>query len=375
MARFDRYMLSQLLLLFGFFSLVLVSVYWINRAIRLFDQLIGDGQTALVFLEFTMLALPYVILIVLPISAFVATVYVTNRLTTESEMVVLQTAGASTLRIGRAVFYFGMIVAVLVGILAHLLVPAARTELAGRSAEISQDITARFLKEGQFVHPASGISVYIRDITELGEMKELFLEDTRDPSAIVTYTAQKALLVRGETGPRLVMRDGLAQTYRPETGRLNTIEFTDFAYDIGALIKKDSTGLRDLRELQTNVLLNPTQRDLDGARGDLPDFLYEAHDRFARSLLSIVVPLMGFAALMVGGFSRFGVWRQVVIAVVLIIFVQLIANWSEEIGRSDARLWAMAYLAPLFGLVLAVGLIALSSIRKFRRATPVGVPS
>ena len=52
-------MLSQLLLLFGFFSLVLVSVYWINRAISLFDQLIGDGQTALVFLEFTLLALPY----------------------------------------------------------------------------------------------------------------------------------------------------------------------------------------------------------------------------------------------------------------------------------------------------------------------------
>ena len=98
-ARFDRYMLSQLLLLFGFFSLVLVSVYWINRAISLFDQLLGDGQTALVFLEFTLLALPYVIMSVLPISAFVAAVYVTNRLSSDSEIVVLQTVGASTARI------------------------------------------------------------------------------------------------------------------------------------------------------------------------------------------------------------------------------------------------------------------------------------
>jgi hypothetical protein len=32
---------------------VLVAVYWVNRAVGLFDQLIGDGQSALVFLEFS----------------------------------------------------------------------------------------------------------------------------------------------------------------------------------------------------------------------------------------------------------------------------------------------------------------------------------
>lgn len=372
MARFDRYMLSQLLLLFGFFSLVLVSVYWINRAISLFDQLIGDGQTAIVFLEFTILALPYVIMIVLPISAFVAAVYVTNRLSSDSEMVVLQTAGASTLRIGRAVLYFGTIVAVLVAVLAHLLVPAARTELAGRSAEISRDISSRFLKEGQFLNPAAGITVYVRTITELGEMEELFLVDEREADAVVTYTAERALLVRAETGPRLVMFDGLAQTFRDDTQRLTTIEFEDFAYDIGALMKTGAGRLKDLRELPTPTLLDPTPADIESAFGELPDFLYEGHDRFARSLLSIIVPMMGFAALMVGGFSRFGVWRQVVMAVVLIILIQLVANASEDVARGDARLWWMAYLAPLVGVGMTALLIGLSSMRKLRRAEMPG---
>ena len=54
-SRFDRYLLSQLLALFGFFSLVLVAVYWVNRAVGLFEQLIGDGQSALVCLEFSVL--------------------------------------------------------------------------------------------------------------------------------------------------------------------------------------------------------------------------------------------------------------------------------------------------------------------------------
>ena len=50
--RYDRYMLSQLLALFGFFSLVLVLVYWVNRAVVLFDRLIANGHSAWVFVEF-----------------------------------------------------------------------------------------------------------------------------------------------------------------------------------------------------------------------------------------------------------------------------------------------------------------------------------
>ena len=69
LARFDRYLLAQLMVMFGFFSLVLVMVYWINRAVVLFDQLIADGQSAAVFLEFTALSLPSVIRLALPLAA------------------------------------------------------------------------------------------------------------------------------------------------------------------------------------------------------------------------------------------------------------------------------------------------------------------
>jgi len=94
LAKFDRYMLSQLLVLFGFFALVLVAVFWINRAVQLFDRLIGDGQTALVFLEFTALGLPRLITTVLPIAAFAATIYLTNRLNNESELTVMMATAA-----------------------------------------------------------------------------------------------------------------------------------------------------------------------------------------------------------------------------------------------------------------------------------------
>jgi lipopolysaccharide export system permease protein len=47
-----------------------------------------------------------------------------------------------------------------------------------------------------------------------------------------TYTATTALLVRSEAGPRLVMFDGMAQSLDRATGRLSTVTFADFTYDV-----------------------------------------------------------------------------------------------------------------------------------------------
>ncbi len=236
MSRFDRYLLSQLMVLFGFFSLVLVAVYWVNRAVRLFDQLISDGQSAWVFLEFTALSLPYVIRLALPVAAFVATVYVTNRLSGESELVVMQATGFSPFRMARPVLLYGAIVAVLLGILLHVLVPASRTALAARTGEIARNVTAGLLVEGAFLHPGNGITFYVREITELGELRDIFLSDASTPGNRTTYTAERAFLVRGDAGPKLVMFEGMAQTLVTANQRLFVTRFADFTYDIGALI-------------------------------------------------------------------------------------------------------------------------------------------
>ena len=123
--RLDRYLLTQSLVLFGFFALVFVSVYWVNRAVVLFDRLIGDGQSALVFLEFTALSLPNVVRLVLPIAAFAAAVQLTNRLSNDSELVVARATGVTVWRLARPMAYFGLCVGLMMAVLVHVLEPKA----------------------------------------------------------------------------------------------------------------------------------------------------------------------------------------------------------------------------------------------------------
>ena len=357
-SRFDRYLLSQLLQLFGFFSLVLVAVYWVNRAVGLFDQLIGDGQSALVFLEFSILTLPNAIRLVLPISAFAATVYVVNRLMQESELVVMQATGFSAFRLARPVMYFGLCVLAMQLVLANVLVPASQRVLSARSAEISQNVTARFLNAGQFMHPTKGITLYIREISPTGELIDLFLADERSEGVRLIHTARKAFLVRGAVAPKLVMVEGSTQTLGREDGRLSVTRFADFTLDLAGLVEIGISGGVSLNALPTAALLRPDAAVMAAAGTTEAQMLEEGHTRLAGPLLAVAAPLLGFAALMMGSFSRFGLWRQMGVAVGLLIAVQLVWTWAGSVALQSAAAWPVVYAAPVLGVVVAGGLLA-----------------
>ncbi|HHX90953.1 MAG TPA: LptF/LptG family permease [Paracoccus sp.] len=372
-------MLSQLLRVFAFFSLVLVSVYWVNRAARLFDQLISDGQPLLVFLEFTALSLPMLIRTVLPVAAFVATVYVTQNMLRSNEISVLQAAGMSPYRLAWPVVCFGLIVAGFLLVLMHFLIPAAYGQLSQRQNEIAQNITAGLLQQGVFQHPGNGITFFIADISPEGVLSGIYLSDSRSFAQRIDYTARSALIVPEASGPKLVMIDGAAQIHDTQTGRLSITTFADFTYDLGALIGPAGGG-RSVQELSTRELVQPTQALLEETRASEAQLRFELVSRFVDALAALAAALIGFAALMAGSFNRLGFWRQVVLAVVLLALMQTLGNLlAGEAMRSVALSWLG--LVPLAASVaVALGLLrhgARTRRRLSRRVSwaPSGEPS
>ncbi|WBU57328.1 LPS export ABC transporter permease LptF [Paracoccus sediminicola] len=364
MNRIDRYILKLMLIFFGFFALVLVAVYWVNRAVSLFETLIGDGQTALVVLEFTVLTLPLVISVVLPVAAFAATAYGTNRLSGESELVAMQAAGLSPWRMARPVLVFGVFVGIMVAVLVHALVPLARARIADRQEQIAENVTAQFLNPGVFQYPAQGITLFIREISPQGELGGLFLEDARDGGAVTSYSAEEALIVKAETGPKLVMVSGMVQSLRASEDnppRLSVTRFEDMTYDLGEIVGGGGDRGRDLRDYSTRRLLSPDRALLDATGATAPRARLEAHERIAQPLLSPVAAMLGFATLLVGGFSRFGVWRQVGWAIVALIFVQLLTNWAANRAGDDPALWPLVYLPSAAGAAICVVLLWVSA--------------
>ncbi|MCA0994516.1 LPS export ABC transporter permease LptF [Alloyangia pacifica] len=357
-------MLSQLMILFGFFSLVLVMVYWVNRAVNLFGDLIADGHTGGIFLEFTLLSLPAVIGIVLPIAAFAAAVYVTNRASNDSELTVVQAAGFSPWRLARPVLVFGVIIGAMMAVLTHALVPLSIAQLREREAEISGSVSARLLHEGTFLHPTKGVTFYIREISPEGELRDVFLSDRRQEGREVIYTARTAYILRGDTGDTmLTMVEGIAETLRLSDNSLSTTTFTDLTYDISSLITPDRRPGRRARQIGTLELLTDTEAVAEEVNDSVGEVLEEAHMRFEQPLLCVVAALIGYAALMTGSFSRFGVTRQIVGAIFLLVLIKIIESAVSTPVRANGALWPLIYLPSIAGF-------AISALMLWRAARP-----
>lgn len=353
MPHVDRYMLSQLMVLFGFFALVLVAIFWINRAVILFDTLIGDGQTALVFLEFTALGLPRLIATVLPIATFAAAVYVTNRMTSESELVVLRATGASPWRLARPILTFGLCVALGMSILTHFLVPMAQSELKQREHEIARNVTARLLTEGTFLHPTPKVTFYTRLIDAEGVLRDVFLSDRRNPEQGVIYTAAEAYLVRNDDATTLIMVDGLAQRLNRDGMRLATAKFADFSFDISALVRIDTVREMSIANTVTPALLSDWDMISERSGKTRGDIAEEINARFAQPLFCMVAAMIGFSTLLIGGFSRFGVWREIVFAFGLLLALDGMRGTLVPPVRETASLWPLLYLPALIGAILS----------------------
>ena len=134
--RLDRYIFRQIAGPFLFFVLVFTGVIWLTQSLRVIDTVVNNGQSARVFLEFTVLLLPLVLSIVLPVSLFAAVLFAVNRLFTDSEIVVMLAAGLSGTSLLRAVTVFSlMVMTVLYGITIYLM-PTAQREMRDRIASL-----------------------------------------------------------------------------------------------------------------------------------------------------------------------------------------------------------------------------------------------
>ncbi len=352
---------------FAIFSLILIGVYWIARAIGLFDQLIGDGQSVGVFLEIMILFLPQVVAIVLPVVSFAAAIYVSNRLHSESEMVVFQAAGVAPYRLLRPFLIFGFLVALLASVLSHYLVPTSVLQLEIRQRELSQDMAARLIVGGKFIHPSENVTFFVREVEDNGSLIDIFLYDQRPEARDVTYTAHKAVLIRGESDARLVMFDGLIQTFDLENLLLTNIQFDEFVFSVGSLIGKRDLEKRKIIEFSTLSMLFPNQNMLAATGATVADFRLEAHRRIEQPLQSFVYPLVGMAVLMLGSFSRFGVFRQVLGAIFIVILLSTFSIPMRDTIREDTSLWWLIYLSDILGLVATFVMLRLSTGKGRRR--------
>ncbi len=365
MSRFDRYLFTQYFLMFGFFSLILLFIYWINKAIALFDNLISDGQTFLVFFEFSILTIPPIIPIVAPLAAFAAAIFVTNRLKNDSELTIMQATGFSPLRLSRSIFLFGLVVTIILLIISHYLIPKSNNILLKRQNEVASSLNAKLLKVGSFIHPQNGVTFYIGGISTSGVIEDVFVLDERNKDREIIVTSKSGYLITNNNNPILVLKDGIVQNYDLKSTNLSTIHFQDLSYDLTSWSVKERMSKSKLLLTYSSFDLFKDPELVSILTDSSPiSVLEELHSRILTPLLALIAALIGFSALMIGDYSRFGTSKQISVGIVILILIKLSESYGNELMLKSQGNWLALYLPVLIGILIFSFMILLASNQK-----------
>ena len=365
MSRFDRYLFTQYFLMFGFFSLILLFIYWINKAIALFDNLISDGQTFLVFLEFSILTIPPIIPIVAPLAAFAAAIFVTNRLKNDSELTIMQATGFSPLRLSRSIFLFGLVVTIILLIISHYLIPKSNNILLKRQNEVASSLNAKLLKVGSFIHPQNGVTFYIGGISTSGVIEDVFVLDERNKDREIIVTSKSGYLITNNNNPILVLKDGIVQNYDLKSTNLSTIHFQDLSYDLTSWSVKERMSKSKLLLTYSSFDLFKDPELVSILTDSSPiSVLEELHSRILTPLLALIAALIGFSTLMIGDYSRFGASKQISVGTVILILIKLSESYGNELMLKSQGNWLALYLPVLIGILIFSFMMLLASNQK-----------
>ena len=359
--KLDRYIFKQLSLIFVFFLFVFTLIFWINRAIGLFDRLITDGHSSSTLFQFALLSLPSITTIVFPLACFAAVIFVTNRLKIDSEFTVLQSAGLSPWRLNKPYFIFGILCMLILGVFTTFVVPNTAKILHEKQLELDSSVSARLLKGGKFIHPFKGVTFYIKEIESDGTLLNVFLHDRRNEDEFLTYTATRAFLAKDENRTVLYMENGLIQTIGTSIKELSTTEFKSVAIDLSDAIKKGGNNTTYLSHVSTWLLIKNRQEVATSTRASAGSILLELHNRLHRPMFCFVAAILGFSSLLIGNYNRFGFGKQIALAVSIIVLIKITESYTTKLSLHNFLLWPLIYVPSLIGIISSVIFLKISA--------------
>jgi lipopolysaccharide export system permease protein len=295
MGSIDKYIFRTTLASFVLVLVSLTGVIWITQALRGIDLMTSQGQTILTFLGITSLVIPALVLIISPIALMIAISHTLNKLATDSEIIVMNAAGLSPVRLFRPFVFATLVVALMVAFIAAYLAPEGLRRIKQWDAEITADVLTNVLQPGRFAQLDQNLTIRIRERQPGGMLKGIFIDDRRDPKERVSIVADHGTVVKNTDGSFLILEDGNLERF--EVGKRDPalVAFGRYGFDMSKFNQNHDVTL-GIRERYLWELLAP--EDSDPIYQQLPgQFRAELHDRFMSPIYPFAFAALTFAFL------------------------------------------------------------------------------
>lgn len=352
--RLSWYILGQILGPVAMLTLLLTCVILLTQSLRLLDLVINRGQSAPTFIYLTVLILPGLLVIILPIAFFFGTLFTLSRLNGDSELVVMASAGYSQRQLATPVFMAAALVMAITWACALWLMPAGQRALNAKVVDIRADIGAALLNEGEFNSPALGLTVFIRQLSSDGQIKGILVHDSRDVKRPITYLAEKGVLAQTPQGARLIMLDGTVEQSAQSGSQLSVLKFQRDVINLDQFAGPMRAGQRQTNERFLSELLNPDPTLTQKVRNS---YLAEAHNRLSQPLYCLAFAMIALAAILKVRRQRSALAKRLTMAALAAAAVRIAGYGVAGPASGHPALIVLFYVIPLLGTGLALAVL------------------
>lgn len=334
---------------FGAFAIILVSltaVIWVTQALRDFDLMTNQGQTILVFVGITGLIVPLLVLVIAPIALLIAAAHVLNKLSTDSEIIVMNSAGMSPWLLFRAFMAVAIAVSLIVGAISAYFAPKGLRMLRDWLTEVRANVVSTIVQPGRFTQIENGVTIHIRERRANGQLLGIFLDDRRNPKERITVLSEVGDLVDNERGTFLVLQKGIVQRHEATQRDPAMVVFDRYAFDLSQFAGGQQAVKYSIRERYLWQLVFPDPKD--PLYLEQPgQFRAEMHDRLIAPFYPLAFVTIAYAYLGAPRTTRQSRTLSMIGAIGGVALLRLIGFASTVFGATMPWMLAVQYVAIL----------------------------
>jgi lipopolysaccharide export system permease protein len=348
----DRYLLRQLLGPTVLATAALTGVAMLSQSLSALDLMVSQRQSALVFLQVTLLAMPQLVNMVLPVAVFVAALVALNRLHTEQEIVVCFAGGMSRWRVISPAIRLASTIAFIMLLSNLFLQPIAQKAMRDELFRVRTDLASTLVREGEFTEPAPGLTVYAQNIDSKGYFHNLFIHQMKSDGGSTTYMAERGHIAKRLGRPVLILKNESTQEFSP-SGVLNFLTSDEYTFDLAPLSNTAELVAYKPSDRWLHELFFPDLQQSWEQR-NRKGLLAEGNARLATPLYNIAFVALALSAIIGGGFSRLGYGRRIAAMAGVAAVTRILGFVAQAACEHNVWLNFLQYAVPLGATALAL---------------------
>lgn len=228
----ERYILRNLLVTSGL-SLATMLVLVMITQVLIFLHVVTNSSEALLTLgKLVASLLPSLTTIVMPFALLIAVGHTFNRMHTDSEIIVLEAAGAPRSMQIRPVMLLAAAMSGLTLVNSLVVEPYANRQLRTTIYESAANVVQYAASTGAFHRIENNLYLQFGGQLSNGDFSGLFIADMREPDSEFIYYASRGRIVAQFDYEMLVMFNGEIHRRNARTGEVSTITFASYALDL-----------------------------------------------------------------------------------------------------------------------------------------------